>query len=265
MNKREESKIRIHVPTNNNKLLEKVIERLNDNEEVYILWKVINVNAIDRLNMSDHGPTHFQIVANIALRLARILTKNKVKLNIAKDFGLTNDHGEVVIFLASVMHDLGMTIDRRGHEEFSLILANNLLHQILDFLPTEERVIVTSEVLHAIISHRRDGKPLTLEAGIIRVADALDMSEGRSRIPYEAGALDIYAVSAAAIDKIDIKESTSDKLIQIVITMNNSAGIFQIDELLKSKLKGSKLEEYVSVKAYTKKGKEKKLISKYEI
>lgn len=80
-----------------------------------------------------------------------------------------------------------MSISREGHEEFSLFLANNILHKILDFLPIEERTIVTSETLHAIIAHQSEGKPHTFEAGIVRVADALDMSEGRSRIPYQAG------------------------------------------------------------------------------
>ncbi len=111
---------------------------------------------------------------------------------------------ELVILLASLFHDLGMSISREGHEEFSLILANSILHRILDFLPVEERTIVISETLHAIIAHRSGGTPYTIEAGIVRVADALDMSEGRSRIPYQAGKIDIHSVSAAAIDKVEI-------------------------------------------------------------
>jgi len=47
--------------------------------------------------------------------------------------------------------------------------------------------------------------------------------------------------------------------------MNNSAGIFQIDELLKSKLKGSKIEDFVEVKAYVNRGSEKKLIKEYKL
>jgi len=261
---RKEDNIKIHVPAKNNKLLEQVVENVNSNEEIYALWKVINVHAIDRLGMSDHGVVHFQIVSNIALRLSRILVKSGIKMSTAKDHNLSNDYAEVVIFLASVMHDLGMSISREGHEEFSLILANNLLHQILDFMPIAERTIVISETLHAIIAHRKDGKPYTIEAGIIRVADALDMSEGRSRIPFESGEMDIYAISAAAIDSVDIKEGT-EKPIQITILMNNSAGIFQVDELLKSKLKNSKLENFVEVKAYVKNKREKKLIREYTL
>ena len=117
-------------------------------------------------------------------------------------------------------------------------MANTLLREVLEFLSPQEKTIVTSEVLHAIISHRKNGIPNTIEAGIVRVADALDMSEGRSRIPYEAGKIDIHSISARAIDKVEIKEGTKQP-VEIIITMNNSAGIFQVDELLKSKLKSS--------------------------
>jgi hypothetical protein len=252
------------VPVLENEILEKALETINENQEVRTLWTVINVNAIDRLGMSDHGPVHFQIVANIALRLGRILQKHDVEMSIAKYFGLSVKYAELVILLASLFHDLGMSIAREGHEEYSLFLANNILHQILEFLPVEERTIVISEVLHAIIAHRSGGKPHTVEAGIVRVADALDISQGRSRIPYEAGNVDIYSVSAAAIDKVEILEG-EEKPIQINILMNNSAGLFQVDELLKKKLLGSGIEKYVKIRAYIERRREKKLLKEFEI
>jgi metal-dependent HD superfamily phosphatase/phosphodiesterase len=254
----------IHVPTAGNELLEKAMHMVSGDTEVITLWKVTNVNAIDRLGMSDHGPVHVQIVANIALRLARILLKREIAMSITKFFELSYEHAELVIFLASLFHDLGMSISREGHEEFSLFLANNLLHRILDFLPIDERTIVISETLHAIIAHRSEGKPHTIEAGIVRVADALDMSEGRSRIPYQAGNVDIYSLSAAAIDKVEILEG-EQKPIQINILMNNSAGLFQVDELLKNKLVGSGIDQYVTIKAYVQRKREKKLIEEFEI
>jgi len=255
---------KINVPILDNEILGKALEIINNNQEVRTLWKVININAIDRLGMSDHGPVHFQIVANIALRLGRILQKNNIEMSITRYFGLSVQYAELVILLASLFHDLGMSINREGHEEFSLFLANNILHQILEFLPVEERTIVTSEVLHAIIAHRSDGKPYTIEAGIVRVADALDISEGRSRIPYQAGNVDIYSISAAAIDKVEIIEREENP-IQINILMNNSAGLFQVDELLKKKLLGSGIEKFVKIRAYIERRREKKLIKEFEI
>jgi metal-dependent HD superfamily phosphatase/phosphodiesterase len=255
---------KIYVPAAGNELLEKALAKINEDVEVNTLWKVININAIDRLGMSDHGPVHVQIVANIALRLIRILLKNKIEMSITKYFGLSEQYAELVVLQASLFHDLGMSISREGHEEFSLFLANGILHKILDFLPVEERTIVTSEVLHAIIAHRRGGRPNTIEAGIVRVADALDMSEGRSRIPYEAGNVDIYSVSAAAIDRVEITEG-EDKPIQINVLMNNSAGLFQVDELLKKKLVGSGIEKFVKIRALIERRREKKLLKEFEI
>lgn len=254
----------IHVPIGNNSLLKKTIDRINNNQEINTLWRIINVNAVDRLGMSDHGPIHFQIVANLSVKFVRMLVDFGLEMSVTKDYQLSSEYAELIVFLSSVLHDLGMTINRKEHETYSLFLANNLLHQVVDFLPVVERTIVISEVLHSIISHRSDGKPLTLEAGIIRVADALDMSEGRSRIVYQLEKLDIYSVSAAAINKVKINKGTL-KPIQIDILMNNSAGIFQLDELLKKKIIGSGIEKYLDVHAYINQKTEKGLIKEYRL
>lgn len=254
----------IRLPVQGNEFLKTVINQINYNEHIRTLWKIANVNAIDRLGFSDHGPVHVQIVSNIALRLTRILLKHGVELSIVKDFDLTPQHGELVVVLAALFHDLGMSIHRANHEEFSLFIAQDLLKEILAFLPEPDHTIVVSETLHAIISHRTAGNPYTVEAGIVRVADALDMTSGRSRIPFTLGRVDIYSLSAFAIDKVEIKEG-KDKPISISILMNNSAGIFQVDEMLKEKLSRSHIEQYIEVKAYVKGETEKKLLTEFTL
>jgi metal-dependent HD superfamily phosphatase/phosphodiesterase len=241
--------IKIRVPTEGNKLLTEVLERVNKNDEIKILWKIMNVMAIDRLSMSDHGPTHFGIVANNGMKIARILEKKGIEMSVVKDFGLTNDHAEVIIFLACIMHDLGISIHRTGHEEFSLFIARDLMKEILSFLPIEERMVIISEVSHAIISHRAYGKPLTLEAGIMRIADAIDMGKGRSRITYGRGEVNIFSESDLAISKVGILDGKI-KPIEIRIHMTNPAGVFQLDDIMTEKLKGSNLEKYVVITAY---------------
>ncbi len=254
----------ISIPLEKNDLLEKVLQLVNSNEELKTLWKINNVNAIDRLGFNDHGPIHFQIVANIGLRVARILKKNKIDMSLTINYGMPFKYSEIVIFLACVLHDVGISINREGHEEIGLFLAHDLLKDLLAFLPTQERVILKSEILHAILSHRRDGKPITVEAGIVRIADALDMSKGRSRIPFEAGKVNIHSISAYAIDNVEILEGKK-KPIQVNILMNNSSGIFQVDELLKKKLAHSGIEQYIDIKAYIKEETEKKLIKEFNI
>jgi metal-dependent HD superfamily phosphatase/phosphodiesterase len=99
---------------------------------------------------------------------------------------------------------------------------------------------------------------LTIEAGVVKVADALDMCKGRSRIPFEAGALNIHAVSAAAVEKITLMAGDT-KPIRVEVEMTNPAGIFQLDELLKRKLANSSIAPYVQVVARVVAGAEQQL------
>jgi metal-dependent HD superfamily phosphatase/phosphodiesterase len=167
----------------------------------------------------------------------------------------------VVVVLASVMHDLGMSFVRKDHEVYSVPIAVRILDRILpQVYGTEEATIVASEVLHAVVSHHAVNEPLTIEAGVVKVADALDMEQGRARIPYETGRVDIHSFSAIAIEKVKIEEG-SEKPIKINIEMSNPAGIFQVDNLLWTKIEGSGIEEYVRVEALIKEGEESRTLT----
>lgn len=255
---------KISVPLQGNSRLASVLELVNQDEELHALWEITNVTAVNRLNMTDHGVQHFQIVATNALKMLRILEKKQVKPSICSDYNLSCEYGEIVVFLAAILHDVGMSIHRQGHEEYSLFIADKILDRFLVDLPLRERVIVKSETLHAIISHRKDGQPLTLEAGIVRVADALDMSQGRSRLPYNSERIDIHSISALAVDEMNIKSSRKkDDPIRIEIVMNHTAGIFQVDELLKKKVRGSGIEQYLDIVVYMDKGKGRQLFKQF--
>jgi metal-dependent HD superfamily phosphatase/phosphodiesterase len=181
------------------------------------------------------------------------------------DYGLSRDDSEIVVVLAALLHCVGMSVHREGHEDFSLFLAEPKLRELLDGVYEEpELTVITVEVLQAITSHREYGKPLTIEAGIVRVADALDMAKGRSRIPFERGSVSIHSLSAAAIDDVEIKDG-EQRPILIEILMNNSSGIYQVDGLLKAKLSGSGLEPYVEVVAHIDTEAEKRLVPMYRL
>ncbi len=257
--------IDIRVPARHNPALQQIIDRVNADEELYALWQAMNVNAVERLGMSDHGPVHFQIVSNIALKLLRLLVERGVVPSIVKDHKMTNNDAEVVVVLGALLHDLGMSIHRIDHEQYSLFVAQPKIDDLLEGIyPLAVRTIIRSETLHAIISHRSDGKPMTVEAGVVRVADALDMTKGRSRIPFEAGVVNIHSLSAASIEQVEIQAGV-EKPVHIHIRMNNSAGIFQVDELLKEKLHGSGLEKYVEVEATIEGETEKKLVQVFRM
>ncbi|HLZ08358.1 MAG TPA: HD domain-containing protein [Chloroflexota bacterium] len=258
-------RVQIQVPARHNPPLQKIIERVNLDDDLYAIWRCANVNAVDRLGMSDHGPVHVQIVANIGLRLIRLLVSREIVPSVVTNHQLTVNDAEVIVVLACLLHDVGMSIHRDDHERYSLFIAHEKLRELLtDVYPTSVRRVMISETLHAIIAHRSGGHPLTLEAGIVRVADALDMAKGRSRIPFEAGQVNIHSVSAAAIDRVSISRG-ADRPILIQIAMNNSAGIFQLDGLFKEKLKGSGLEPYVEIDATVGGESERRLVTQVKI
>jgi metal-dependent HD superfamily phosphatase/phosphodiesterase len=217
------------------------------------------------MGYTDHGPTHVKIVANSALKLLRILIDRKIVPSVVKDYKMKNEDAEVVVVLGSIFHDLGIVVIRDKHELFGALLALEFIEKYLQPIYSEEdRTIICSEVLHTIVSHEDPNKPLTVEAGIVRVADALDMEEGRARIPFQAGKVDIHSVSALSIEKVEIQEG-EEKPITIKITMFNSAGVFQIDELLKPRIENSGIQDYIHVVAEITGEKERRIIEKFEI
>ena len=254
-----------NIPFHGNIRLKRIMENVRGDVRLHTFWRCSNVMAIDRMGYTDHGPTHVKIVSNLALKLLRILVAKGIQPSIVKDYGMKADDAEVVVVLGSIFHDLGMVVIRNDHEKYGVILAREFIERCcLPVYSEEERAIICSEVLHAIVAHERPNKPLTIEAGIVGIADALDMESGRARVPFQAGKVDIHAVSALSIEKVEVAEE-GKKPITIRIKMSNSAGIFQIDELLKPRIEISGLKQYFHVKAEITGEKETRIIEKFEI
>src|SRR4051794_28579341 len=258
------AQMRIDAPTRGNRRLEKLFAAANSDDQLKAWWHVQQVNA-DRLVMSDHSWVHIRIVLNIALRMLRLLVRRGVVTNMVSDYGMDPRDAEVVVAAACMLHDTGMSNHRTDHEAYSLFLAGDKLGTLLrDAYAEPERSVIVAEAMHAIIGHRRRGNPITLEAGIVRVSDALDMEQGRSRVPFEEGRPNIHSLSAAAIDDVVISAGR-ERAVRIEIAMNNSSGLFQVDELLATKLRGSRLEEHVEVVARIDAEHEKRLLQVFRI
>jgi metal-dependent HD superfamily phosphatase/phosphodiesterase len=258
------AEMRIRAPARGNRKLQALLDAASADDQLKAWWLVQQANA-DRLAMSDHSWVHVQIVVNVALRILRLLERRGVQPAMVTTYGMTPRDAEVVVAGACLLHDSGMSVHRTDHEEYSLFLAASKLPQLLANVYDEpERSVVVAESLHAIIGHRRRGDPITIEAGVVRVADALDMENGRSRVPFEAGRPNIHSLSAAAIDDVTI-EPGEDRAVSIAIEMNNSAGIFQVDELLATKLRGSGLEAHIEVVARIEAEHEKRLVPIFRI
>jgi metal-dependent HD superfamily phosphatase/phosphodiesterase len=238
------------MPTGDNQMLGLIKARVERNAELHALWRCSNVTAITRLGISDHGQRHMEIVANNALKMLRLLGEAGVQPSAMRDYGMSYDDAEVILFLAACLHDIGHAIHRDSHAEHSIALATPLLGKILagTYSP-EKATIIMSEVLHCIASHHPPSKPLTVEAGVLRVSDALDMAHGRTRLWDDASQHSkIHTVSAKAIESVEVEKGTIRPVL-IKIRMSGSAGVFQVDELLRPKLNDSGIESYVRIEA----------------
>jgi len=229
-----------------------LVDRINADQELFQLWKCANINAVDRSGISDHGEVHVRIVANAALRIIRLLV-------------LTVEDAEVIVVVAACLHDTGISVHRDNHERYSLLIAFRKARELLEGIYVEpDLTTMVSEVLHAIIAHEADEKCLTVEAGVLKVADSTDMTEGRSRIPFESGKVNIHSVSAQAVDAVNIIKGAK-KPVCIEIKLANSAGIFQVDELLRNKLENSSLAPFVEVTAKIEGETERRLFESFTI
>lgn len=258
--------MKLGIPVKDNAKLEEIEEAIDDNSELEGYLESANVNAVKRLQYSDHGSTHVKIVSNAALKILRILMKRGVKPSVVKGHEFSEEDAEVVVVLASAFHDIGMIVHRKDHDLMGVLIAQKFVEDILEEIyEGKEKAIMVSEVLSAMYPHDVRGKPFTVEAGIVSVADSLDMAEGRARIPFEAGGKDIHSVYAMAIKNVKISEGEEDEEpVQIKIDMSNSAGIFQIDELLKKKVQTSGIQEYFKIVVEIE-SEEEKILKEFEL
>ena len=257
--------MKFKIPSRNNEKLKVLMNRINADQELFQIWKCANVNAVDRSGISDHGEIHIRIVANAALRIVRLLVKGGIEPSVVTHHGLTGEDAELIVVLAACLHDTGISVHRDHHERYSLFIAFRKARELLEGIYNEpDLTTMVSETLHAVVAHDADEKCLTIEAGVLKIADATDMTEGRSRIPFEAGRLNIHSVSAQAVGDVNIRKG-ENKPVCIEIKLTNSAGIFQIDELLRNKLRYSPLKPLVEVIAKIEGETERRVFDSYSI
>jgi len=228
-----------------------ILETLRTDEAVLAYLEAQNVNPVARMGYNDHGTKHVEIVRDAALRLYDLLKAGGVEFNGALGQGLEEADEAVIVALAATLHDIGHVVHRHDHPYYSIPLAADVLDRLLgesDRYGVGEAVRLKGEVLHAILCHHTEETPLTTEAGVVRVADALDMERGRSRIPYEEGGRGINTISSRAITSVSLRAGEKAPVL-VEIEMVDAAGVYQVDELLKHKLRGSRIDDDVRIVA----------------
>lgn len=233
-------------------LLEQALRMLERSREVQAYLSMANVMAVQRLLYNDHGPVHSRIVAGAALEMLEILLEDGFIPSVVKDNVGDEEDARLVVMMGAYLHDIGNAVHRSYHYVSGVALAARFLPRMLRKLYQDpfKAHRITTEILHCIISHDENVMALSIEAGITKVADGVDMAEGRARMPYRQGKYDIHALSALAIRRVEVTRGEPKKTpIRIIVDMDNEAGIFQVEEVLGKKIKTSSIAHLIEVEA----------------
>jgi len=231
----------------------KMWEILKDDPEANADWDMANFIAVSKLGYNDHGDVHIKIVAANALKMLKILLENGVSTSVIKERAGDEDDVHLIVLAGALLHDIGNQVHRENHNVASVYLAIPLLNRLLPKIYKDEEVMyeMRGHILHCIYSHEFEIKDLTEEAALVGIADGTDMTKGRGRLAFDKGNVNIHTVSALSIEKVEITRGT-ERPVRILIDMNNSAGVFQIQETLAMKISGGPLEDYFEVVAVAK-------------
>lgn len=240
-----------HISTSG--VLQRVSKVLEEDDEVNELLRMSNIMAVTRLKYNDHGIVHAKIVAGTSLELLDLIIRRGIELTTLRDGTAKNlDDVKLIIFLSAYLHDIGNSIHRVNHEYVGALIAKDIVDRVLKTsldLPTRRLVSIRQEILHSIYASSYDAECLTIECGITKVADGLDMSEGRARIPYKLGKVDMHAVSALSIKRVEV--DPGERPVKISVFMDDHAGLFQLEQVLIPKVLGSGLKELLEIYVIT--------------
>src|SRR6056297_1457388 len=88
--------------------LTEIADRMLHDEEIKALQDYANVVSIKRLGYNDHGPVHMRKVVKNALKFANLLQDAGIPMSLeAEEIGTFED-SVLAIFMAGLLHDVGM-------------------------------------------------------------------------------------------------------------------------------------------------------------
>ena len=232
----------------------RVYELLLNDPRAVAHWNLANYLTVGKLNYNDHGPIHARVTCAYSMELMTLLAQANVPFDVIESGSGDLDDAFLSVLAAIMLHDIGNALHRTNHEAMGVGMARPILEDLLSriYADIEQRYLIMDFILSAIECHDIHPAPLYMEGAVVAVADGCDMTKGRARMPFDLGKIDIHAVSALAIEEVNIRRCTDcDTPVEIEVMMSNSAGIFQVEETLVKKLLVTPLRAYVTVKAST--------------
>ncbi|WP_456398602.1 HD domain-containing protein [Palaeococcus sp. (in: euryarchaeotes)] len=236
------------------------IRTLLENDELYTIYEqayreyrhyfdTTNYIVLNIYQFNDHGSIHVLLTTRRALEILRILKEFNIQTT-AESLGKPFEWSKFIVIFGALFHDIGNMIHRDNHYEFSVFLAEPIIEELARKFEREDWLLLKVLTLNAIYTHDEAVSCTTIEGSCVTIADGCDMEEGRSRLTYKTDKVDIHAVSALAIYRVEIKEGDEENPILIEIWMKHLAGIFQVDEILTKKVKSSLLADKVRIRIH---------------
>lgn len=232
---------------------EEVLSKILEDPIIHQYHSYANAVSVRRLGYNDHGPVHARIVTYNGLKILQLLHENGVPSSLEYEGIGTFEDSCVAVVLGCFLHDFGMSVTREDHEWHSLAFADDFLVRYLADVYEEGdpmRVVCRTMAHEVIVGHMAHSRIHSVEAGVGLVADGTDMSRGRSRIPQmlerDPTVGDMHRFSASAIKRVDIVPGDS-KPVRITVTMENVTGLFQVEEVLMTKVKASPIMPYLEL------------------
>jgi len=234
----------------------KTAEMIFADPELQAAQEYANIVSIKRLGYNDHGPVHMRTATLNTIKMFKLLNEAGIQMNLEKEEVGTADDSLTAVIMASLLHDLGMTVTRDSHELLSIQIATPYIERILDALhePGDlmTKTAIKSIAIEAIFGHMATRKIHSLEAGLVLIGDGSDMEKGRARIPsmlsMKTRVGDIHRTSASSIQKVKITKG-QEKPICISVEMTASVGFFQIEEVFFPKINNSPVKPYIELYA----------------
>ncbi|MFB0543189.1 MAG: HD domain-containing protein [Candidatus Bathyarchaeia archaeon] len=230
----------------------RVWETLTNDPFIHGLWEMSDYIAVTKMHYNAHGDTHAKVVAANALKILDLLVEQGVGIDTVSDGIGDLDDAHLIVLTSALLHDIGNQIQREKHNDYSVMLAIPILDRLLPKIYEDAMKLaqIRGSILHCISTHMEEIKSYTLEASILKIADGTDITKGRSRLPYDPESINIHTVSAFSISEVVISEG-EEKPVKITVQMTNSAGVFQLQEILYSKLKAGVAGQYIDISAST--------------
>ncbi|MFZ8843589.1 HD domain-containing protein [Thermoflexus sp.] len=226
----------------------RLYERIVRDPRASACWDLSNYMAVYKLNYNDHGPVHARVATAAAMQMMQLLVRHEVPMDVVTSGAGELDDAFLVVMAAEMLHDIGNMVHRVGHIEYGVFLAAQLLSRWLPeiYPDPEQEQLIAGFILSCIASHDGSPPPLTVEASVVAIADGTDITKGRGRAAFDMGKVDIHSVSALALDAVEIRDG-GDLPIEIAVYLSNSAGIFQVQEILARKVVVTPLKDRVRI------------------